>query len=72
MIDRTDAGKGAGGRGVIDAAFGLLDRVGVMEPVRLVDLAEATGIPQPTVYRLLETTDRRGSGTARRGSVPPG
>jgi DNA-binding IclR family transcriptional regulator len=53
MVERTAAGRGVGGRGVIDAAFGLLDRVGVMEPVRLVDLAEATGIPQPTVYRLL-------------------
>ena len=53
MTDRTDAGNGAGSRGVIVAAFDLLDRVGVMEPVRLVDLAEATGIPQPTVYRLL-------------------
>ena len=29
------------------------DGVGVMEPVRLGDLAQATGIPKPTVYRLL-------------------
>jgi hypothetical protein len=42
-----------GGRGVIDAAFALLDHIGALEPVRLLDLAQATGIPRATVYRLL-------------------
>jgi DNA-binding Lrp family transcriptional regulator len=28
--------------------------VGALEPVRLLDLAEATGIPGPTVHRLLK------------------
>ena len=42
------------GRCVIGTAFELLDHVGVLEPVRLVDLAEATGIPGPTVHRLLK------------------
>ena len=42
------------GRGVIGTAFELLDHVGALQPVRLVDLAEATGIPGPTVHRLLK------------------
>jgi DNA-binding IclR family transcriptional regulator len=44
----------ADGRGVIEAAFELLDHVAVLEPVRAVDLAVATAIPRPTVYRLLQ------------------
>jgi DNA-binding IclR family transcriptional regulator len=41
------------GRSVIGTAFDLLDHVGALEPVRLIDLAEVTGIPRPTVHRLL-------------------
>jgi DNA-binding IclR family transcriptional regulator len=41
------------GRSVISAAFDLLAQVGVLEPVRLVDLAAVSGIPRPTVHRLL-------------------
>ena len=43
-----------GGRSVIGTAFELLDHVGALEPVRLLDLAEATGIPRQTVHRLLK------------------
>jgi hypothetical protein len=42
------------GRCVIGTAFELLDYVGELEPVRLIDLAGATGIPGPTVHRLLK------------------
>lgn len=42
------------GRSVIGSAFEILDHVGALEPVRLLDLAEATGIPGPTVHRLLK------------------
>jgi DNA-binding IclR family transcriptional regulator len=42
------------GRCVIGTAFELLDHVGALEPVRLLDLAEATGLPGPTVHRLLK------------------
>ncbi|MEU7768930.1 helix-turn-helix domain-containing protein [Nocardia sp. NPDC049190] len=42
------------GRSIIGTAFDLLEYVGVLEPARLVDLAEATGIPHPTVHRLLK------------------
>lgn len=42
------------GRSVIGTAFELLDHVGALEPVRLIDLAEATGIPRQTVHRLLK------------------
>ena len=41
------------GRSIIATAFDLLDQVAALEPVRLIDLAEATGIPHPTVHRLL-------------------
>ncbi|MFC0548697.1 helix-turn-helix domain-containing protein [Kutzneria chonburiensis] len=41
------------GRGVVEAAFAVLDQVRVQEPARLLDLAAATGIPRPTVHRLL-------------------
>jgi hypothetical protein len=51
-------------RGVIQTAFGLLDHVGAMEPVRLSDLAQATGIPRPTVHRLLQQL--RAVGAVRR------
>jgi IclR helix-turn-helix domain len=50
----VDRGTQNGGRSVIGAAFELLDHVGALEPVRLIDLAEATGIPRQTVYRLLK------------------
>jgi hypothetical protein len=42
------------GRSVIGTAFELLDHVGALEPVRLLDLAAATGIPRQTVHRLLK------------------
>src|SRR5262245_39690937 len=42
------------GRGVIESAFELLDHVGALEPVRLLDLANVSGIPRETVRRLLQ------------------
>lgn len=42
------------GRGVIESAFELLDHVAALEPVRLLDLANASGIPRETVRRLLQ------------------
>ena len=41
-------------RCVVESAFELLEHVAALEPVRLVDLAEGTGIPRPTVHRLLQ------------------
>jgi DNA-binding IclR family transcriptional regulator len=43
----------AGSRSVIETAFGLLDLVAELQPVRLVDLSAASGIPHPTVHHLL-------------------
>ncbi|WP_167374046.1 helix-turn-helix domain-containing protein [Mycobacterium paraffinicum] len=43
-----------GGRGVIESAFELLDHVSALEPVRLLDLANVSGIPRETVRRLLQ------------------
>lgn len=40
-------------RGVIHTAFALLDLVAEFQPVRLVDLSAAAGLPHPTVHRLL-------------------
>jgi DNA-binding IclR family transcriptional regulator len=42
------------GRGVIESAFELLDHVSALEPVRLLDLVNASGIPRETVRRLLQ------------------
>jgi DNA-binding IclR family transcriptional regulator len=39
---------------VIESAFELLDHVGALEPVRLLDLANVSGIPRETVRRLLQ------------------
>jgi DNA-binding IclR family transcriptional regulator len=50
----VDCGTQNGGRSVIGIAFELLEHVGALEPVRLIDLAEATGIPRQTVHRLLK------------------
>jgi IclR family acetate operon transcriptional repressor len=47
------AGRMQAGRGVLEAAFAVLDQVREQEPARLLDLAAATGIPRPTVHRLL-------------------
>jgi IclR helix-turn-helix domain len=52
--DAVDRGSQDDGRCVIGTAFELLDHVGALQPVRLLDLAEATGIPGPTVHRLLK------------------
>ena len=49
-----DRGTQSDGRSVIGTAFELLEHVGALEPVRLIDLAEVTGIPRQTVYRLLK------------------
>jgi DNA-binding IclR family transcriptional regulator len=43
-----------GGRSVIGAAFEIMEEVGRLEPVRLMDLAQTTGIPRSTVHRLLQ------------------
>ena len=48
------------GRGVIGTAFQLLDNVRDLEPARLVDLAAVSGIPRPTVFRLLNQLIRVG------------
>jgi len=62
-LDRVIGGIGApaalgsprnDGRGVIEAAFELLDHVGALEPVRLLDLANVSRIPRETVRRLLQ------------------
>jgi hypothetical protein len=50
----VDRSTQSDGRSVIGTAFKLLDHVGALEPVRLIDLAEATGIPRQTVHRLLK------------------
>jgi hypothetical protein len=50
----VDRGTQSDGRSVIGTAFELLEHVGALEPVRLIDLAEVTGIPRQTVYRLLK------------------
>jgi hypothetical protein len=42
------------GRGVLESAFELLDLVAALEPVRLLDLANVSGIPRETVRRLLQ------------------
>jgi hypothetical protein len=42
------------GLSLIGTAFDLLDHVGALQPVRLIDLAAATGIPRSTVHRLLK------------------
>lgn len=55
------------GRGVIETAFDLLDLVGALEPVRLIDLVEVTGIPRPTVHRLLQQLI--GVGAVRRDGI---
>ena len=56
--DRRAAATGGSphndGRGVIESAFELLDHVGALEPVRLLDLANVSGIPRETVRRLLQ------------------
>src|SRR5258705_8640828 len=41
-------------RRVVESAFELLEHVASLEPVRLGDLAEDTGIPPPTVHPLLQ------------------
>jgi hypothetical protein len=50
----VDRSTQSDGRSVIGTAFELLEHVGALEPVRLIDLAEVTGIPRQTVYRLLK------------------
>ncbi|MGE2814333.1 helix-turn-helix domain-containing protein [Mycobacterium heidelbergense] len=42
------------GRRVIESAFELLGHLSALEPVRLVDLANASGIPRETVRRMLQ------------------
>jgi len=49
------------GRGVIGAAFQLLGHIRDLEPARLVDLATVSGIPRPTVFRLLNQLIRVGA-----------
>ena len=41
-------------RGVIETAFDVLDHVAALQPARLIDLSETTGIPRATVHRLLK------------------
>jgi DNA-binding IclR family transcriptional regulator len=48
MIERT-----AVGRSVLGSAFGLLELVAALEPVRLIDLTAASTLPRTSVYRLL-------------------
>jgi DNA-binding IclR family transcriptional regulator len=44
----------AGSRSVIETAFSLLDLIAELQPVRLVDLSAVSGLPHPTVHRLLQ------------------
>jgi DNA-binding IclR family transcriptional regulator len=58
MIDDRDADVPArsepnDARGVIETAFDLLDHVAALQPARLIDLSETTGIRRATVHRLL-------------------
>ena len=59
-LDRVSGSTGAArsprtdGRGVIESAFELLDHIGALEPVRLLELANVSGIPRETVRRLLQ------------------
>lgn len=62
-FDRMDSRRRVGatggsshndGRGVLESAFELLDHVAALEPVRLLDLANVSGIPRETVRRLLQ------------------
>jgi DNA-binding IclR family transcriptional regulator len=59
VIDDRDADPPArsgpnDARGVIETAFDVLDHVAALQPARLIDLAETTGIPRATVHRLLK------------------
>jgi DNA-binding IclR family transcriptional regulator len=38
---------------VIGSAFELIDLIRILEPARLIDLADASGLPRPTAHRLL-------------------
>jgi hypothetical protein len=60
-------GAAAPNRGVIESAFILLDLVAELQPVRLVDLSAASGIPHPTVHRLLRQL-LEGGAVRREGS----
>ncbi|OBF30060.1 hypothetical protein A5724_24805 [Mycobacterium sp. ACS1612] len=51
--DPDRLGAEAAPRSVIEAAFSLLDLIAELQPVRLVDLSAASGLPHPTVHRLL-------------------
>jgi hypothetical protein len=50
----ADSRTSGDGRGVIEAAFHLLDHIAAGQPVRAIDLAAETGIPRSSVYRLLQ------------------
>jgi hypothetical protein len=52
--NEADSQARGDGRGVIEAAFHLLDHIAAGQPVRAVDLAAETGIPRSSVYRLLQ------------------
>lgn len=41
-------------RRVVESSFALLELVDVLQPARLVDLTDASGMPHPTVHRLLQ------------------
>ena len=41
-------------RGVIETAFELLDHVAALQPARLIDLSQTSGVPRATVHRLLK------------------
>jgi IclR helix-turn-helix domain len=69
MIADTGSGTGDGNdaRRVIASAFDLLELVGVLAPVRLAQLTDATGVPHATVHRLLQQLI--GVGAVRRDGV---
>jgi DNA-binding IclR family transcriptional regulator len=39
---------------VVESSFALLELVAALQPARLVDLTDASGMPHPTVHRLLQ------------------
>lgn len=49
----TDPDADGSGRRVVGTVFDLLAHLRALEPARLVDLAAASGVPRPTVHRLL-------------------
>ncbi len=50
----ADRSGGGETRRVVESSFALLELVAALQPARLVDLTGASGMPHPTVHRLLQ------------------